>query len=136
MLSGRLLSFPPFFEVLLAKERQKQKISPPKSEARRLWTPAWKGNERIAPIKMQGAYRHSGVALNGRAFIFRTLKWPEPCPREFREARKLLAHLDDLVTYFIVHRGVTREPGVAPDPETVPETLRYISNTAGSWTFN
>lgn len=108
MLSGRLLSFPPFFEVLLAKERQKQKISPPKSEARRLWTPAWKGNERIAPIKMQGACRHSGirdkdVALNGRAFIFRTLKWPEPCPREFSEARELLAHLDDLVTYFIAH---------------------------------
>lgn len=47
MLSGRFLSFPPFFEVLLAKERQKQKISSPKSEARRLWTPAWKGNERL-----------------------------------------------------------------------------------------
>lgn len=107
-LSGRLLSFPPFFEVLLAKERQKQKISPPKSQARRLWTLAWKGNERIALIKMQRASRHSGVkdkdvALNGRSFIFRTLKWSQPCPGKFREARELLAHLDDLVTYFIAH---------------------------------
>lgn len=62
----------------------------------------------IALIKMQGACRHSGVrdkdvALNDRSFIFRTLTWPEPCPGEFREARELLAHLDDLVTYFIVH---------------------------------
>lgn len=51
-----------------------------------------KRNVLIAPIKMQGGCGHSGVrdketVPNGRSFIFTILKWKEPRPVEFIEAR-------------------------------------------------
>lgn len=109
-------------------------------EAKGLWPPAWKRNVLIAPIKMQGGCGHSGVrdketVPNGRSFIFTTLKWKEPRPGEFREARELLAHLNYPVTYFIVHRSmptVTGQLGAAPDVGTAPEMLKSINGRPSS----
>lgn len=125
-------------------EAKNKRRSPPKSEAKRHWTAAWKWNVLIALIKMQRGCKRSEVGdkettLNGRSFIFRTPKCPEPCPGEFRGARGLLAPLDDLVTYFIVHWSIPRvtgELGAAPDMETVPEVLNSINGTTFPWSFN
>lgn len=141
---GDSFPFPHSLKPFWQRRGKNKRRSPPKSEAKRHWTAAWKWNVLIALIKMQRGCKRSGVGdkettLNGRSFIFRTPKCPEPCPGEFRGFRALLAPLDDLVTYFIVHWSIPRvtgELGAVPDTETVPEVLNSINGTTFPRSFN